>query len=298
MKLLNLLSKNIILEVSDKIKKQLLAKFKPTTEDSDETILNNIDMFDRYKQGLPVEKRDIILGENLEFVRYHATKLKLNIITRNSEALAIEKFLKSRISKKIPLEVFETNKILMKTVDFTLGQDCKNCNCGKQKMDSFHGQYYCYWCNEFFCEACGDKYDISKKGLDKFIHPHKLVYLINSPANEVNPFMRDIDLFKLGNPNIIEDYRNEKIINDIFFIDKNICKYCKYCGGTIDGNPEYICLNCNPGYSKESLVNLCHNCFDSFRGKKINNGLSANHRENEIRSCHDISKHIYIKIIK
>lgn len=60
MKLLNLLSKNIILEVSEKVKKQLLAKFKPTTEDSDETILNNIDMFDRYKGGLPVEKRDIM----------------------------------------------------------------------------------------------------------------------------------------------------------------------------------------------------------------------------------------------
>jgi len=60
MKLLNLLSKNIILEVSEKVKNQLLTKFKPTTEDSDETILNNIDMFDRYKQGLPVDGRDIM----------------------------------------------------------------------------------------------------------------------------------------------------------------------------------------------------------------------------------------------
>jgi hypothetical protein len=60
MKLLNLLSKNIILEVSEKVKNQLLAKFKPTTDDSDETILNNIDMFDRYKQGLSVDSRDIM----------------------------------------------------------------------------------------------------------------------------------------------------------------------------------------------------------------------------------------------
>jgi len=60
MKLLNLLTKNIILEVSEKVKNQLLAKFKPTTEDSDETILNNIDMFDRYKQGLSVDNRDIM----------------------------------------------------------------------------------------------------------------------------------------------------------------------------------------------------------------------------------------------
>jgi hypothetical protein len=60
MKLLNLLTKNIILEVSEKVKNQLLAKFKPTTDDSDETILNNIDMFDRYKQGLSVDSRDIM----------------------------------------------------------------------------------------------------------------------------------------------------------------------------------------------------------------------------------------------
>ena len=39
MKLLKVLTKGIILEVSEKLKKQLLVKFKPTTEDSDETIL-------------------------------------------------------------------------------------------------------------------------------------------------------------------------------------------------------------------------------------------------------------------
>jgi hypothetical protein len=60
MKLLRVLTKGIILEVSEKIKKQLLAKFKPTTEDSDETILSNIDMFDRYKGGLPADQRDIM----------------------------------------------------------------------------------------------------------------------------------------------------------------------------------------------------------------------------------------------
>ena len=60
MKLLRVLTKGIILEVSEKLKKQLLVKFKPTTEDSDETILSNIDMFDRYKGGLPADQRDIM----------------------------------------------------------------------------------------------------------------------------------------------------------------------------------------------------------------------------------------------
>jgi hypothetical protein len=81
MKLLKLLTKEIILEVSEKLKKQLLAKFKPTTEDSDETILNNINMFDRYKQGLPVEKRDIM--------RYSYEDLK-NLVQSKETAKGLE----------------------------------------------------------------------------------------------------------------------------------------------------------------------------------------------------------------
>jgi hypothetical protein len=76
MKLLNLLSKNIILEVSEKLKKQLLDKFKLTTEDSEETILSNIDLFDRYKQGLPADQRDIM--------KYSYEDLKNLILSKQS----------------------------------------------------------------------------------------------------------------------------------------------------------------------------------------------------------------------
>jgi hypothetical protein len=60
MKLLNLLSSNIILEVSEKLKKQLVAKFSGNTTDTEEEIISAIDSFDRYKQGLPADKRDIM----------------------------------------------------------------------------------------------------------------------------------------------------------------------------------------------------------------------------------------------
>jgi hypothetical protein len=69
MKLLKLLT-NVVLEtqspkifiseVSEKVKKQLLTKFLPTTTDSEETILAVIDLFDRYKTGLAQDKRDIM----------------------------------------------------------------------------------------------------------------------------------------------------------------------------------------------------------------------------------------------
>ena len=53
MKLLNLLNKNILNEVSEKVKNQLYSKFKDDTSDSREMVMSNIDLFDRYKESLP-----------------------------------------------------------------------------------------------------------------------------------------------------------------------------------------------------------------------------------------------------
>ena len=59
MKLLNTLNGSIILEVSEKLKKQLLGKFKLETQDSEEQIVKYINDFERIKQSLPTDKRDI-----------------------------------------------------------------------------------------------------------------------------------------------------------------------------------------------------------------------------------------------
>ena len=59
MKLLNTLNGSIILEVSEKLKKQLLGKFKLETQDSEEQIVKYINDFERFKQSLPTDKRDI-----------------------------------------------------------------------------------------------------------------------------------------------------------------------------------------------------------------------------------------------
>ena len=49
-----------LLEVSQKIKNQLVSKFKEETQDDEEIIGNLVDVFDNYKSGLPVEKRDLL----------------------------------------------------------------------------------------------------------------------------------------------------------------------------------------------------------------------------------------------
>ena len=81
MKLLDYLTKNIILEVSEKLKNQLYAKFSADTTDSREQIMSNIDLFDRYKQGLPADRRDIM--------RYSYEELK-SVIQSKETARGIE----------------------------------------------------------------------------------------------------------------------------------------------------------------------------------------------------------------
>jgi hypothetical protein len=53
------LLKLLINEISEKMKKQLVSKFSVDTQDTEDVIISNIDAFERYKSGLPADKRDI-----------------------------------------------------------------------------------------------------------------------------------------------------------------------------------------------------------------------------------------------
>jgi hypothetical protein len=59
MKLLNILNGTIIVEVSEKLKKQLITKFSEETQDDAKTISQYIDDFERFKQSIHADKRDI-----------------------------------------------------------------------------------------------------------------------------------------------------------------------------------------------------------------------------------------------
>jgi hypothetical protein len=59
MKLLNILNGTIIVEVSEKLKKQLITKFTGETQDDVQTISQYIDDFERFVQSIPADKRDL-----------------------------------------------------------------------------------------------------------------------------------------------------------------------------------------------------------------------------------------------
>jgi hypothetical protein len=133
MKLLNLLNKNILNEVSEKVKNQLYSKFKDDTSDSREMIMSNIDLFDRYKESLPSDKRDITKYSYNDLKSFVDSKQSAKVISdifkqfkkkekgieNNTLTKYIKKFLE--IKSEIPKEFQDINKLtylqLVKLID-------------------------------------------------------------------------------------------------------------------------------------------------------------------------------------
>ena len=142
--------------------------------------------------------------------------------------------------------------IQTKTVTLKFGIACFNC---KTFLKLENPQYYCYFCNFWYCEKCGDKDEsMTKAGSMRFIHPHNLVW-INVSKEEG---MKNIDKYKFGKPHS--------------FIE-NTQKYgngqCDSCTQSLDGGYRYICLSCKPGPIKiEGFVDVCQMCMNVLKGKK------------------------------
>ena len=90
MRLTSLLSNVIIKEVSQKLAKQLLVKFKEQTKDDEQTIMTMINKFDQYKEGLEISKRDI--------TKYDYNALKSLLIGKEMEKASGTAF--SKLKKK------------------------------------------------------------------------------------------------------------------------------------------------------------------------------------------------------
>ena len=101
---------------------------------------------------------------------------------------------------------FLNQKIFKETVSLEFGTECSACN---KILKLYDAQYYCYFCKIWFCAECGDKDDyIAKKGSNRLVHPHNLVW-INVASKEG---MKDIDIYKFGkNLTFDENIQNHKV---------------------------------------------------------------------------------------
>jgi hypothetical protein len=122
MKLLKTLNKKILNEVSEKIKNKLFSKFQNETEDSREVVMSYIDLFDRYKNSLSSDKRDITkysyndlksLVDSKQYVKtitdiFNKFKKKEQGIENAELKKYIKKFLE--IQSELPSEYQDINK--------------------------------------------------------------------------------------------------------------------------------------------------------------------------------------------
>lgn len=215
MKLLNYLTKNIILEVSEKVKNQLYAKFSADTTDSREEIISNIDLFDRYKQGLPADKRDIMrysyddlksLIQSKQTARgiediFTEFKKKEKGIENNNLKRYIKKFLE--IQSELPKDkqnILKYNFLnLVKLVD-----DLYDRLLTKKMLDKFSKENPNLTQDQilFYIDSYGENFDVipfDTKGIDKMTFS-ELEHLLDGLQGKKNPSdkkkeeIEDIDL--------------------------------------------------------------------------------------------------------
>lgn len=88
MRLTPIVSKVILKEVSQRVMKDLIAKFSTQTKDSEKIIKSIITNFEKYKEGLDIDKRDI--------TRYNYDELKALVVGKEMEKAASTGFSKLR----------------------------------------------------------------------------------------------------------------------------------------------------------------------------------------------------------
>jgi hypothetical protein len=123
MRLLKFLNENILNEVSEKVKNQLYSKFKDDTSDSREVIISYIDLFDRYKDSLPSDKRDITKYSYNDLKSFVDSKQSAKLISdifkqfkkkeKGIENNVLKKYIKKflEIQSELPNEYQDINKL-------------------------------------------------------------------------------------------------------------------------------------------------------------------------------------------
>ena len=166
---------------------------------------------------------------------------------------------------------------LIETLTLTIGFKCDICLHAFKENEN---QYFCYWCNYYFCVDCGETINEGKSGIEKLFHSHNLIY-INVGSKQ---FLKDIDLYKLGH-NVVQrhfpDTNNQSHI-----------AHCDCCYNFILNCPRFICLNCRPGalafggyrdYCEQCfriLTNPSHNMHNQYKNKclkKDNHDVNHNY---------------------
>ncbi len=166
---------------------------------------------------------------------------------------------------------FEINEI----PNFSIKIESTNsCNICQIVLDISNLQYYCYFCNIFFCTKCVNEQKENFTGFNSLVHKeHNLIVFQNPDVkNLVN-----IPKYKLGN-NLFTLFEENQL--------QKLHKFgCDVCGKFINHDDRFICLNCRPGLLQNGgFTDICSNCFEKIHEKNQPNSIPPNnsHKKNHI----------------
>jgi len=187
----------------------------------------------------------------------------------------LESLFVSKVYPIIPKESLKPNIFLIDTLWLIRGNNCYKCKNNIEK----ESQFYCYECNFFFCEPCANLVDSSKRGMERLIHNHNLIF-IPSCVTELT----EIDIKRIG--------KNKATL------EKNIKRRdhdnaCNYCERMIEGS-RFVCMHCYPGVC-DNFVDLCEKCLAIL--------LDETHTEHKdtVKFClvndgHKMDSHVYLRL--
>jgi hypothetical protein len=95
---------------------------------------------------------------------------------------------------------------LVDKINFGFGSKCSGCEID---LKDYEPQYYCFFCDIYFCPKCGDTVDETKCGSASLFHPHNLVWIDVKKISiddkktsfvdaKKKSGMKNIDRYKLG----------------------------------------------------------------------------------------------------
>jgi hypothetical protein len=198
-----------------------------------------------YKLKFILEKR-YLYDLNFNLVGKELKRINLDGYLFENEKKILDNYLNTEVYPVLGQELFKPNITLMKEEIVTLKKTCEKCKTKLEKKN----YYACYWCKISLCETCGEARNINALGVDRYSHPHNLIF-INS---KITSNAIKVETHKLGN-NLIEKIKDFDADLTEKFSDCNGCR--KY----IKKGYRFTCLHCVPGYREEGYNDICEKCF-------------------------------------
>jgi hypothetical protein len=201
------------------------------------------------------------------------------------------------------LEILED---LYETVEIPLSKIGENENCNKCnkcefeiKSENSHFYFYCYWCNVYFCEKCGNDYHPEAEDLKyKLPHEHYLILIKNKNQKNLKHqnLAQIIERNKLGHNLWQKYYYPENVLNSFG---------CTGCDENFPSpNLRHICLSCRPGPivtaednpEKSGFVDYCEKCMQAILKDEIDKEENKKLKNSITKEGHDCHSHIYMRV--